>query len=273
MSNRCAHTKALAKSLAPVAVVAIAAFGVTVAAHAETTEGPAESVEVEEVVDLEVEENKRSAEIQARIDEIADDIDAMAEQYKSSLQNERQLQVYNRQLEGLIRAQEAEMVSLEEQISEATVINRQVMPHMEKMIAALAEFVEADLPFLMDERRKRIATLRELMGRADVTTSERFRRILEAFQIENQYGRTIESYEGRLEGDQGLTVAFLRIGRNALLYQTLDGEQTGFYNQDTGVWEIADDYRVHVREGIRIAKKERAPDLLQLPFPAAEVIQ
>ena len=84
------------------------------------------------------------------------------------------------------------------------------------------------MPFLLEERRKRIAGLRDIMNRADVSLSEKYRRVVEAYQIEMDYGRTIEAYDGRLgEGDDARTVQFLRIGRVVLMYQTLDGRRDG----------------------------------------------
>ena len=70
-----------------------------------------------------------------------------------------------------------------------------------------------------------------MMSRADVTISEKYRRILEAYQVELDYGRTLEAYEGKLgSGDDARTVQFLRVGRVALLYQTLDGKETGYWD-------------------------------------------
>jgi hypothetical protein len=142
------------------------------------------------------------------------------------------------------------------------------------MIEALENFVQLDLPFLPDERSRRIADLRELMIRADVTDSERYRRIAEAYQIENEYGRTIEAYQGELDLDgQKRQVDFLRVGRIAFLYQTLDGAKTGVWDHRSQAWTEASASRGDVRKGLRIARKQTAPDLLKLPVPSPEAAE
>jgi hypothetical protein len=116
-----------------------------------------------------------------------------------------------------------------------------------------------------------VASLRTMMDRADVTIAEKYRRILEAFQIENEYGRTIEAYRGTLEVDgTSRTVNFLRLGRVALLYQTLDGREAGAWDRAEGTWTTLSGYHNAIEQGIRVARKQVAPDLLRLPIPAAE---
>ena len=67
-----------------------------------------------------------------------------------------------------------------------------------------------------------------------------------------------------------ITVDFLRFGRIALLYQTLDGMEAGVWDQANRTWEPLDtSYRSAIREGLRIARKQAAPDLIRLPLPAA----
>jgi hypothetical protein len=232
--------------------------------HAET---------VDDLVRQQAEENAASKSVQQRIDEIAQDTEAMAAQYRASVQNTRQLKMYNRQLERLIEQQEKEMASLRKQIDEVTVVGRGIMPHMERMISTLEKFVELDVPFQLEERRKRVNQLKEIMTRADVTISEKYRRILESYQVENEYGRTIEAYRGSLgEGEGARTVDFLRVGRNALLYQTLDAGETGAWNPISSTWDRMDEYRASVRDGLRMARKYAAPDLIEVPMPAAEVL-
>ena len=226
---------------------------------------------VDPVVEQELRENKASAESQDRIDKLADDIDAKAAAYRAALQETRQLKVYNRQLEALIESQQSETESLRRQIDNVAVVSRQVLPLMEEMVDVLDQFVQLDVPFLLEERTTRVAGLRELMLRADVSTSEKYRRIFEAYQVENEYGRTIEAYRGRLSIDaKDLSVDFLRIGRNALLYQTLDGEASGAWDAEQRSWKPLDDsYRLSIRDGLRMARKQVAPDLLELPIPVA----
>jgi hypothetical protein len=142
---------------------------------------------------------------------------------------------------------------------------------MVRMIDGLDQFVALDMPFLPEERRERVENLRDLMSKADVTVSEKFRLLMEAYQIENAYGRSIEAYTGDLELDgTKRTVDFLQVGRVALLYQTSDRSETGFWDRDANTWQQLDDsYRTPVANAIKVARKQKAPDLLQIPVPAA----
>ena len=172
--------------------------------------------------------NDQSVASQKRINVIDDQTDQMASEYRTTLDTIESLRVYNAQLEKLIASQEAELASLDDQIGKVTQVGREVTPLMLRMVDALVSFVEADVPMLVSERENRLANLVELMDRADVEDSEKYRRIMEAYQIENEYGRTIEVYQDTLNIDgEERTLDFLRVGRVALLYQTLDGEEVG----------------------------------------------
>ena len=141
---------------------------------------------------------------------------------------------------------------------------------MMRMVDTLDQFVEADVPMLLQERRKRVNDLRELLVRADVENSEKYRRIMEAYQIENEYGRTIEVYQDTIDVDgEERTLDFLRIGRVALMYQTPDGSEVGTWDQEQDRWvPLSDDYRDSIRKGIRIARKQAAPDMIRVPVSA-----
>jgi hypothetical protein len=233
---------------------------------------PVAAQALDKALDIRTQANEAGAASQGRIDKIADETDELLRQYREELQQIEALRVYNEQLEKLLASQEAEKASLREQIEDVTVIGREVTPLMLRMLESLDNFVELDVPFLLDERRERVQRLKELMDRADVTNAEKYRRILEAYQIENDFGRTIEAYRGSLDGDGATrTVDFLRVGRVALLYQTLDGREVGAWSQADRAWQSLDgNYRPAIRQGLRIARKQAAPDLLRLPIPAAE---
>jgi hypothetical protein len=159
---------------------------------------------------------------------------------------------------------------MDRQLAEIETTSREVLPLMQNMLDTLEQFVALDVPFLREERTHRVATLREMMGRADVAISEKYRRIVEAYQVEMDYGRTIEAYEGQLDGTGGdtRTVQFLRVGRVTLLYQTLDGNETGYWDAAGKQWVVANEYAHGFEEGVAVAKKARAPEMLIVPVPA-----
>jgi hypothetical protein len=140
------------------------------------------------------------------------------------------------------------------------------------MIDALENFIELDVPFLERERSERLAGLRELVDRADVTDAEKYRRIMEAYQIENEYGRTIEAYRSTIANTGAeRTVDFLRVGRIALVYLTLEGSEAGAWDQQTKGWvELDASYRNAISQGLRVARKQAAPELIRVPLPAPE---
>ena len=246
-----------------------------VASLAASAAGARAADQLDQVVAQRVEGNQAGAQSQVRVDKLSDETDKLAGEYRSVLQQIDALRIYNRQVEGLISAQDAEMASLRRQIDDVELVGRQVTPLMLEMITALESFVELDVPFLLEERDRRVSALRELMERADVTDSERFRRILEAYQVENEYGRTIEAYSGELTlAGKSRTVDFLRVGRTVFIYRTRDGVEVGAWDQKAREWQqLSSEYRGAVLQGLRIARKQAAPDLLRLPVQAAEAVQ
>jgi hypothetical protein len=131
------------------------------------------------------------------------------------------------------------------------------------------------MPFNVEERTNRVAMLRENMDKADITISEKFRQIMNAYQIETAFGRDTEATVTTLNlNNQPREVNILRVGRILLAYQTADRNETGFFNPKTRQWEaLGDEYRKSVTEGLRVAKKQAAPVLLKLPIAAPERAQ
>ena len=231
---------------------------------------PALGADLQVALDKRTEANQASIESQQRVDAINDDTETMLVDYRGTLKQIDSLNVYNGQLRELIASQEEELASLQSQVDRVELVARAVTPMMAKMIASLETFIDLDVPFLPDERGGRMTELKELMSRADVTNSEKYRRLMEAYQIENEYGRTIEAYRASLvAGGRESTVDFLRFGRIALVYQTLDESESGRWDQESKSWVALDAaHRSSIRDGLRIARKQAAPDLVRLPLPA-----
>jgi hypothetical protein len=182
------------------------------------------------------------------------------------------LEIYNRQMTEVVEAQSAQIADLSAELHQLNLVSRDVTPLMLRMIDALEEFVAVDLPFLADERTDRIERLRRTMIRSDVTEAEKYRVIMEAYQVENDYGRTIEAYRSTLARDgHEVTVDFLRIGRIVLVYQTLDGQEAGVWSQRDRAWlPLESEHLPAVRQGLRVARKLEAPDMLHMPLPVLE---
>jgi hypothetical protein len=211
---------------------------------------------------------------QQRIDQIADETYGILREFKTVNKQIEGLAIYNAQLERQIASQRQAAIDLKASIENATIMERQILPLASKMLDALEQFVTLDLPFKRAERLAAIAQVRSNFDSTRFSAAEKFRQVLELYDIESQYSRTIDQYQDMVavSGEQR-QVNILRFGRIALMYQTTDRAVTGVWNADTRAWEVHNDYRSAVAKGIRIAKKQAAVDIVTLPIPAPEKAQ
>ncbi len=227
---------------------------------------------VEEALQVQEQSIDASVAVQQRINALDDQTREMLNEYRTTSSQIQDLIAYNEQLAKLVSTQRVELADFERQFNDLEITKRRILPLIVRMIEVLDEFVGIDMPFLEEERRMRVTELQRLMEKPDVPTSEKYRRVTEAYQVELDYGHTIEAYEGEMT-DKGetRTVNFLRFGRLGLYYQTLDGLEIGFYDKATDEWvELDDEYRQPLDRAIRIARKQLPPDLIRLPVPAPE---
>jgi len=184
----------------------------------------------------------------------------MFEQYKTAKKEIENYLVYNRQLSDIVTSQNEEIQTLQNSIDGIEETGQKIMPFMEKMIVSLESFIASDYPFLQDERSKRIESLKSNMKRADLSIAAKYRQILEAYQIEIDYGNTIESYDGEIEGKK---VTFLKVGRIGLYYLSFDKTASLAWSHKNSRWHHLhqNDYKLSIAKAIEIAKKQKSPDL------------
>lgn len=209
---------------------------------------------------------------QDRIDTLSDEIRSNVDAYRALQKEIEGLEIYNAQLLRQIESQETEVGQLEASIENVTLVERQITPLMLQMIDALEQFVTLDVPFLLQERRDRVARLQGLVDRADVSVAEKFRNVLEAYLEELEYGRTVEAWRGtvRVDGTEQ-EVDLLRIGRIGMYYRSLDGRTGGIWDNEARDWVSADAAtRRQIDRGLQIARQQAAPDLLRLPVETPE---
>ena len=175
---------------------------------------------------------------------------------------------YNTQIEQLIRSQQSAITAIEQEIGGLDATAAAVEPMLQKMFTQLEEFVKGDVPFFATERAARIEKLRDTMARVDASPGERFRRLVEGYQIEMEYGRTMSSYKGKL-GD-GRDVEFVRLGRVSLFYRTADGMESGYWDQQQKTWVPDRNSARAIEQALAIAKEQKAADLIVVPVPVPQ---
>jgi len=234
--------------------------------------GSAPKDKLNQAASVQSKSDEKGRESQKKVDAYADQTDSDLREYKSVLKQIESMKVYNQQMRDLIASQEKEMITIQEKMKNVTNLKKDILPLVASMLKNLESFISLDTPFLKVERSKRLQDLNALMSRADVSTSEKFRRVLEAYQIENEYGRTIESYNGKvaLEDGEDISVEFLRVGRIALMYLSLDGKTYGRWDSTEKKFvSLEGKFKSALKNGLRVAKKQQAPSLLKIPVVKA----
>ena len=233
--------------------------------------GSAGATDLNQVLEVGTKANQMAQQSQAKINKTVDQTDKIIGDYKGVLRTIEGLRIYNAQLQRQIDLQVVEMGKLTKSIKGVTYVKRQITPLMMKMVDALGEFIDNDLPIKREERIAGIARLRELMDNPNVDASEKFRSVFELYQIESEYGRAVQAYTDKvMVGGNELEVDMLHIGRIALVYQSRDGVQSGMWDQGTQSWvELDESYRKPIKQALAVAQKKAAADtLLRLPLTA-----
>ena len=212
--------------------------------------------------------DKAAKSAQEQIDKMDDGTTEMLNKYRRTLEDTQSITKYNAHLTEQVVAQRTEIASMQAQLASIETTSRDVYPLMEKMVSTLEQFVALDIPFRIEERNKRVATLKGLMDRADVTVSEKYRRILEAYQIEMEYGRTMSAYKDKLA--DGREAEFVRLGRVSLFYRTEDGAESGYWDQQQKMWVPDRSSARAIEQALGIAKEQKAADLIIVPVPAPQ---
>jgi septal ring factor EnvC (AmiA/AmiB activator) len=192
--------------------------------------------------------------------------ESAADRYARALADAAITARYNTQIEQQLRSQEQQIASLEQQIADMDATAVDVQSMLQRMYDELVQFVQNDVPFFKEERDQRIERLTDLMQNVDASPSEKFRRLMEAYQIEMEYGRTMTAYRQKLA--DGRDAEMVRLGRVVLLYKVMEGGETGYWDNERKQFVPDPDSAAAIEEALSIAKEERAPDLIIVPVPA-----
>lgn len=226
---------------------------------------------IDDSLEVVADTNRGAAASQEKIDRLARETQALLEEYRKLRDGSEYQAAYTRELEALDRAQRDRIEDLQQQIARARVTRQRIVPLMRSMADALEQFVVLDLPFHHEERIAAVLQLKQRLNQPDLSMSARFRLLMEAYQLEQDYGDRVEAWRGplRLDG-QELSVEYLRVGRAALYFQSLDGQKSGYWDRQAQDWMTLDpEVNRPLARAMRVANNLTAPELLLLPMPVA----
>ncbi len=213
----------------------------------------------------------QQASAQEKIDQLDEAAQDAYADYRAKLIELESLRTYTRQLQALLDKQQALLDNLDAQIQKTGSMDRELIPLMERMYDALGTLIEQDMPFLATERQDRRERLRGILDNPELSLATKYRSLYEAYQIELDYGRTLETYSGTLEVEgKSLMVTILRVGRVALYAMSADRNIIYEWNNESREWQLTEGLRHGIEKAVRMAKKQVAPDLLVLSVPAPE---
>ena len=233
--------------------------------------GPAAAADLSSLTRIAANSTAQQASAQQKIDQLDEAAQDAYAEYRSKLIELEGLRTYTRQLQALLDEQQAVLDNLGAQIQKTGSMDRELIPLMERMHAALGTLIEQDMPFLSAEREKRHARLRGILDNPELPLATKYRSLYEAYQIELDYGRTLETYSDTLEVDgKSLMVTILRVGRVALYAMSADRNIIYEWDNRSRQWQLTEGLRHNLEKAVRMAKKQVAPDLLVLSVQAPE---
>lgn len=224
---------------------------------------------IEESLEVVSATNRDAAASQEKIDHISRETRELLEEYRRLRDGSEYQAAYTRELEELDRTQRDRVDDLRDQIERARITRQRIVPLMRSMADALQKFVVLDLPFHHEERISAVLRLQQRLNSPELPVSARFRLLLEAYQLEQDYGSHVEAWRGPLawRGEE-LSVEYLRVGRVVFYFQSLDGENSGYWDRESRDWRPLDrDFNRPLARALRVARNLTAPELLQLPLP------
>jgi septal ring factor EnvC (AmiA/AmiB activator) len=224
--------------------------------------------DLDDSLDVVASTNRAAEQSQQKIDALSRETQRLLEEYRTLRESADYQESYTRELEQVEAAQQARIDSLNRQIAQARITRQRILPLMRSMADALETFVVLDLPFHQQERLAAVIQLKQRLDRPELSMAARFRLLLEAYRLEQDYGVTVEAWRGPLlVEEEELSVEFLRVGRTALYYQSLDRERSGLWDSNHGDWvELDSRYNRGLSQAMRVARNQSAPQLLELPL-------
>jgi hypothetical protein len=211
---------------------------------------------------------RRAEQVQQQINQLDDERADMVGEFRTLLQRKTAAELYARQQEAAVESQQREIASLTDQLSRVDEITSQTVPMLETLIDDLDAFIDADLPFRLEDRKARVQRLRDYMSDPAVSVTERYRQIMDAYTSEMEVGRKTDTWKETItvDGDREVTVDMVLFGRVALIYMDPTGRYAKRYDRETQSWvDLESKYKAEIEKAIRIIQGKRTQDVMYVP--------
>jgi hypothetical protein len=171
-----------------------------------------------------------------------------------------------------VDALEAKVVEFERRLVESARLTESLEDTLSVLVERLDLAVARDLPFLPAERKARLAALHLELGDPDSPAAEKLRRVLEAYQVEADFGGTVELVTGAVDvGGEEVRADILRLGRLALFWSTPDRSRVGAWAPAEKAWvELPRGDHRSVLQAMDMAARTRPIEVIGLPLGRIE---
>lgn len=230
----------------------------------------AANAQLDQALQVARQSTQEGAQAQDQIDALADQADNAERNYLALREQIESQEVFLEQQRVFLRSQENELTELNRQLERVGNIERDLTPMLLEMYVALESFIEQDLPFRMSVREDRLARIRSALEDAQVSPAERYRLLLNAYEIEASYGRSLVAYEEEVEVDGTPQPAnILQIGRVALIRDV--GGNLEMLTKDNPEWRsVPGSMASDVQRAFRIANEVTTPEVFVAPLPGPD---
>lgn len=210
--------------------------------------------------------------VQKKLEAWADEQADLASRYRSAKAQIDYLEKRRDFEEKEVAALDEGIAELGRRLVESVRLNDSLEDTLNAVMGRLEAWVDRDIPFLTEERSARLASVREQIARPDVTGAEKLRRVLEALQVEANYGNAPDVSQERIEvGGEEIFADVIRIGRVSVFWRSPDGKRVGEFDRGKNKWVgLGDKYIRPVSEVREMVLRVRSTRVLSLPLGRIE---
>ena len=231
--------------------------------------------ELNSIISSKQQTQRQAQKTQQQIIALDEETNEVVNEYRALLRENAILDTYNQQLDKQQLQQQKKLQTLATNMANVREVRMELMPLMQEMVQVLTLFVNNDIPFLWQERQLRLTELNNLLDNPNVNVADKYRRIVEAYQIETEYGDTIETWQAQLPlSKQNKAVQLIKVGRIGLYYLTPDQQTAGYWDNDNRTWKtLPESWLTRIKQAYQVADNKTVPTLLALPYLEASIQQ